>query len=68
MKSLVWNIWLDRNDHIFNTNVLFAVDIILKCDRMILSWFSTVGEGSREKFEDSIHTIRHSLEFLGQRI
>lgn len=66
VKAFVWNIWLVMNDLIFNANVLPAFAIILKSNRMILSWFSAVTEGSREKFDDSITTIRHSLEFLSQ--
>lgn len=65
MKALVWNIWLARNDRIFNTNVVSVFAIILKCDCMILSWFSAIAEGSKEKCEDSISTIKRSLEFLG---
>lgn len=46
---------------------MHALVIIFKCDRMIISWFSAYSEGGKEKFEDSIATIRHSLEFLDQR-
>lgn len=34
VKSLVWNIWLAKNDCIFNTNVLPAYVVILKIDRI----------------------------------
>lgn len=37
MKALVWNIWLSKNDRIFNANILPALGIILKSNRMILS-------------------------------
>lgn len=33
---------------------------------MILSWFSAAVEGFRVKFDDSISTIRRSMEFFGQ--
>ncbi|XP_039123586.1 uncharacterized protein LOC120260211 [Dioscorea cayenensis subsp. rotundata] len=67
MKALIWNIWLARNDRIFNANVVHAADIIMKCDRMIFSWFTVIVEGARGKFEDYALAIRHSLKFLDQR-
>lgn len=63
VKALVWNIGLVRNDRIFNANIVPALAIIMKCDCMIISWFSPDTEGGREKFKDSITTIRRSLEF-----
>lgn len=69
MKALVWNIWIARNEYIFNATIFICVtDVLLKCVRMMLYWFSTVVEGSREKLGDSMHTIKRSLEFLGQRL
>lgn len=43
-----------------------STDNIMKCDRMILSWFTVIAEEARGKFEDSALAIRHSLEFLDQ--
>lgn len=45
VKAIVWNIWLVRNDCIFNANILHAHDIILKIDLMLLSWFAIVAKG-----------------------
>lgn len=58
MKALVWNIWLSKNDRIFNANILPALGIILKSNRMILSQFTIVAKRSTEIFDDSISTIR----------
>lgn len=68
VKSIVWNIWLARNDCIFSANILPTHAFILKIDRMLLSWFSTVADGSRVKLEDLISSIRRSLKFLGPRV
>lgn len=35
---------------------------------MLLSWFSNCAEGVKEKFGDSMKTIRLSLEFFEPRI
>lgn len=64
MKDLVWYIWLARNDRIFNDIVTLTLSTILKIDCMILSWFSAAANDSKAKFENSIHMVRHSLEFL----
>ncbi|KAH7677354.1 DNase I-like protein [Dioscorea alata] len=36
VKALVWNVWIARNDCIFNANVLSVTSVISKCDHMIL--------------------------------
>lgn len=63
VKALVWNVWLARNDHIFNANVLHVHALIVKIDQMLLSWFSSCVEGDKRKLDDSMKTIRRSLEF-----
>lgn len=68
VKSIVWNICLARNDYIFNANTLPIHAHILKIDHRLISWFSTVVEGAKAKMEDSISSIRRSLEFLGPRV
>lgn len=68
VKALMWNVWLARNDCLFNANVLHVYSVILKIDRMILSWCSSVGDRSQEKMLDSLASIRRSLEFLGPRV
>lgn len=67
IKAIVWNVWLTRNDYIFNANVLHVYSVIIKIDCMILSWCSSVGDRSQEKTLDSLTSIRHSLEFLRPR-
>lgn len=67
VKALVWNIWLARNDCMFNAIVISAHTIILKINRMLLSWFAAADEGTQEKFEDLVAIIRRSLDFLNPR-
>lgn len=67
IKSIVWNVWLARNDRIFSANAMPTHVLILKVDHMLLSWFSSVTEGTKEKLADSM-TIHRSLEFLGPRV
>lgn len=59
--------WLARNDLVFNANSISAFDVILKIDRMLLSWFSVVSDGIKEKLEGSMTLIRRSLDFFGSR-
>lgn len=68
VKAFVWNIWLAKNDRIFNANTLSLHVIILKIDRILLSWFSTFAEGLKGKLEESMMAIRRSLEFFGPRV
>lgn len=65
MKAIIWNIWFARNDLIFNVNVVLAFATILKCDRIILSWLSTMAENSSEKLDDSIPPSGTAWTFLG---
>lgn len=67
VKACVWNLWLARNDCIFNACVLPVHAIIVKINHMLLSWFSAASEGTKKKLADPISTIRRSLEFLGSR-
>lgn len=67
VKTLVWNIWLTRNECIFNAKILHVHDVILSIDRMILLWCSSATDRSHGKLEDSLKCIRRSLEFLGPR-
>ncbi|XP_039115621.1 glutamate receptor 2.7-like [Dioscorea cayenensis subsp. rotundata] len=53
-----------RNDCMFNANMVSVHALILKIDRILLSWFSTFNEKSRAKMEEHSTTIRRSLEFL----
>lgn len=67
-KEIVWNIWIVRNDCIFNAIFLHAQCLIVKIDRMIISWCSAIAEGPIAKLEEDIRTVRRSLEFLGPRV
>ncbi|XP_039137393.1 uncharacterized protein LOC120274920 [Dioscorea cayenensis subsp. rotundata] len=64
-KAIVWNIRLVRNDCIFNANYLSTHALVLKIDRILISWLSSVVEGSREMMEDPIAMFRQSTEALG---
>lgn len=64
VNALVWNIWLARNNRIFNANILPVHSIILIIDHILLSWFDVLANGAKAKLEDPISTIRRSLEFL----
>lgn len=66
-KAFVWFVWLARNDCIFNAKVLTPHAIMVKTDHMLLSWFSVAADGLRVKLDDTITSIRRSLEFLGPR-
>lgn len=68
VKAIVWNVWLARNDCIFNANAISAQVILLKVDCMLLSWFSAVPNATKEKLVDSMTTIRRSLDFIGPRV
>lgn len=56
------------NDCVFNANVLHVHCIILRIDRLLIDWCSSIAEESREKLEDGISTVRQNLEFLGTRV
>lgn len=65
VKVIMWSICLARNECIFNANIMSAYAIMLKIDHMLLSWFSSVADGTRGKLDDASSAIQCSLEFLG---
>ncbi|XP_039122026.1 uncharacterized protein LOC120258641 [Dioscorea cayenensis subsp. rotundata] len=67
VKALTWNIWLARNDRIFNAKILPTHCIIININRMLLSWFDALANSAKEKLEDSMSKVKRSLEFLGSR-
>ncbi|XP_039117658.1 uncharacterized protein LOC120253386 [Dioscorea cayenensis subsp. rotundata] len=67
VKALVWNIWIARNDRIFNDKILPATCILLCINRMLLSWFDALADGAKAKLEDTMAIVRGSLEFLESR-
>jgi len=67
VKATLWNVWLARNESIFNAKVVPVHVIIMNIDRMLLSWFSICADNVKAKLEEPMHTIRRSLEFLSVR-
>lgn len=67
VKAFVWSIWLTRNDYIFSAKCVNAISVLRMTGHLILSWFSAAPDGQRVKLEDSISSIRRSLEFIGPR-
>jgi len=65
VKTIVCIIWIARNNCNFNVAAVLSVHaLILKIGHLLLSWFSTSAEGPKKKVEDSMVTIRCSLDFL----
>ena len=65
--TIISNIQLARNDHIFNDKYLSISLIIRKIDHILLLRFLATREGKKAKLEISIAIVRSSLEFLGSR-
>lgn len=63
VKVIVWNIWLVRNDCIFNAYVIPIQSLYVKINRILLSWFSAASDGVKEKIEGSMLIVQWSLEF-----
>ncbi|XP_039114040.1 uncharacterized protein LOC120249550 [Dioscorea cayenensis subsp. rotundata] len=64
VRAINWNIWLERNARIFNSNCLSTVAIIFKINCMIISWYDAAPEAKKAKLEDPVSKIKRSLEFL----
>jgi len=67
-KAIVWSIWIARNDCIFNGNYLHMLCIIMKVDRLLLSWLFSAADITLEKNDDVITSVRRSPEFLGPSV
>lgn len=64
-KANLWNIWLKRNNHIFNHIYLSTSMILFKISHMLLAWFSAARDWTRQISNDS---IPRSLNFLSGRL
>ncbi|XP_039128452.1 uncharacterized protein LOC120264696 [Dioscorea cayenensis subsp. rotundata] len=63
VKAIVWSIWLARNACIFNAITMSSDAILYKIDHLLLFWFSSAPEGTREKLDFATSAIHRSLEF-----
>ncbi|KAH7677249.1 hypothetical protein IHE45_07G070600 [Dioscorea alata] len=67
-KSIVWNVWLARNDCLFKDIFTTVNCIIMKTVRLIHFWLSSIADSPRERCEEDISMVRRSLDFLGPRV
>jgi len=68
VKALLWNIWLARNERMFNANFMSVTNVILRIDRMLLAWFNAIADGSKEKIGEAVSTVKRNLDFLETRV
>ncbi|XP_039123610.1 cysteine-rich receptor-like protein kinase 25 [Dioscorea cayenensis subsp. rotundata] len=68
IKAYVWSIWLARNNVIHAGICVNPLDVLVKTDLCILSWFSAAPEGLRSTLDDTISAVRRSLVFIGPQV
>lgn len=67
VKSIMWNIWIERNALIFSYNCLPTIFIIMKIERVLLLWLNAALDSKKAKLEEPTMKIKRSLEFLSSR-
>ena len=68
IRAITWNIWLEKNAHIFYDKYFAYSSVIVKAIHMFLSWIAATPETRKVRQEGSTAIVKHSLEFLGQHI
>lgn len=63
VKSVVWHIWLARNDCMFNDVSFFPDSVIAKVANVFILWFSAAPSSQQAKFVDHSSITRRSLPF-----
>lgn len=66
-KSLLWNVCLEKNAHIFRNIHSLHFAVILKAIHMFLAWVNAVPKSKRAKLEGSVLAARRRLEFLSDQ-
>ncbi|KAH7677535.1 Reverse transcriptase zinc-binding domain-containing protein [Dioscorea alata] len=64
-KSVLWQIWLARNNCIFNSVFTSMPALFLKICYMYLSWIPVVPPKEMHRLEESIAAVRRCIQFSG---
>lgn len=67
LRAIKWNIWLERNAHIFTSTCASTIIIIIKNVHMILMWMNAAPDSKRAKLDEPMRKIKRILEFLTSR-
>ncbi|XP_039140503.1 uncharacterized protein LOC120277716 [Dioscorea cayenensis subsp. rotundata] len=66
-RAIFWNIWLERNNRIFNLAFLSTTAILFKISHMLIDWCSAARDPTLHVSSDSIQSVKRSLDFLSAR-
>lgn len=64
LRTIIWNIWLEKNARIFYDKYSVTSFVIAKSNYMFLSWIDAALE-TKARLEGSTVMAKHNLEFLG---
>lgn len=67
IRAICWEIWAERNKHIFSFESLDEFTIIAKIDHLLIVWFFAAPNALRTQLEDSLSTIQRGLAFVKSR-
>lgn len=67
LKAIFWNLWLLRNNLIFNLHAFAPHSVLSKIIHMLLDWISTARDPSQRFPDKSIQNLKHSLDFLSAK-
>lgn len=63
-RAIFWNLWLERNHHIFELHSLTPHSVISKITYMLLAWIFAARDPSQRFLGNSIQKLRRSIDFL----
>lgn len=66
-RAIFWQIWLERNNRIFNLVALPIQTIFYKTANLLLLWLFTDSEPQQQPIMEALQRIKLSLNFMSAR-
>lgn len=64
IRSLIWNIWLERNAHMFRDTFYAYTSVLFNYIHMLLIWINAVPKSKKARLEERAASTKFSLDFL----
>lgn len=67
-KAIMWCIWLERNNRIFQSLASPSYSLMVKITNILLSWFSIAADSHQHSLSEASQKIKRSINFISVRV